>query len=89
MMALSVEHFHATSHVKTPLMSQLQYSKSFMTTVKEVLKRNSHWSAYYFTSKKRNWYPPSENSLKYSHLTFPKKFINSPINKEDEELLKE
>ena len=86
-MTLSVEHFHATSHVKTPLMSQLQYSRLFMTTVKESLKRNSHWSAYYFTSEKGNWYPPSENSLPYSDLTFPKKFINSPINKEAEELL--
>ena len=80
MMTLSVELFHATSHVKTPLMSQLQYSRSFRTTVKESLKRNSHWSAYYFTSEKRNWYPPSENSLPYSDLTFSKKFINSPIN---------
>ena len=27
MMTLSVEHFHATSHVKTPLMSQLQLDR--------------------------------------------------------------
>ena len=83
MMTLSVEHFYATSHVKTPLMSQLQYSRWFMTTVKESLKRNSHWSAYYFTSEKGNWYLSSENSLPYSNLRFPKKFINSPINKEE------
>ena len=88
MMTLSVGHFHATSHhAKTPLMSQLQYSTSFMTTVKESLKRNFHWSGYYFASEKGNWYPLSENFLPYSDLTFPKKFINSPINKEDEELL--
>ena len=55
-MTLSVEHFHATSHVKTPLMSQLQYSRSFMTTVKESLKRNPHWSAYYCTREKGNWF---------------------------------
>ena len=87
MMTLSVEHFHATSHVKTPLMGQLQYSRSFITTVKVSSKRNSHWSTYCFTSEKGNWYPPLENSLPFSDLRFPKKFINSPINKEDEELL--
>ena len=27
MMTLSAEHFHATSHVKTPLMSQLQLDR--------------------------------------------------------------
>ena len=45
MMTLCVEHFHATSHVKTSQMIQLQYSRLFMTTVKEYLKQNSHWSA--------------------------------------------
>ena len=87
MMTLSVEHFHATSHAKAPLMSQLQYSRSFMTTVKESLKRSSYRFTYYFISEKGNWYPPSENYLPYSDLTFPKNFINSPINKEYEELL--
>ena len=45
-MTLSVEHFQATSHVKSPLMNQLQYSGSFMTTVKESFKQSSHCSAY-------------------------------------------
>lgn len=54
---------------------------------KILIGRNSHWSAYYFISEKRNWYPPSENYLPYSDLTFLKKFINSPISKEDEKLL--
>ena len=85
-MTLSVEHFHAISQVKTQLMSQLQYSRSFMATVKESLKGNCLCSAYYFTSEKGNWYPPSENSLTSFDLMFPKKLINSPIYKEDEEL---
>ena len=68
-------------------MNHLQYSRSFMTTVKESLKRYSHWYAYYFTSEKGNWYPTSRNSLPYSDRRFAKKFINGPINKEDEELL--
>ena len=75
MMTLCVEHFHATSHVKTSQMIQLQYSRLFMTTVKEYLKNKILIG------------PPLENSLPYSDLTFPKKFINSAINKDDEELL--
>ena len=70
-------------------MSQLQYSRSFMATVEESLKRSSPWSAYYFTSETENWCPPSENYLPYSDLMFPKKFINSPVNKEYEQLLME
>ena len=84
-----VEHLHARSRVKAPLISQLQYNRSFITTVKEFLKRNSYCSTYYFTSEKGNWYRPAENSPLYSDLTFPKKYINSPTNKEDEELLLE
>ena len=68
-------------------MSQLKYSRSFMTTVKESLKLYSHLYAYYFTGEKGNCYPTSGNSLPYSDLMFAKKFINGPINKEDEELL--
>ena len=75
LLSMMTSHFHATSHVKTPLMSQLQYSRSFMTTVKESLKRNSHCFAYHFTSKEANWHLYSENSLWYSDLMFPKKFI--------------
>ena len=52
-----------------------------MTPVKVSLKKNFHWS------EKGHWHPPLESSLPYSDLKFPKKFINSPINKEDEELL--
>ena len=65
-------------------MSQLQYSRSFMATVKQSLKRGSPLSAYYFTSETENWCPPSENYLPYSDLMFPKKLINSPVNKEYE-----
>ena len=68
-------------------MSQLQYSRSFMATVKQSLKRSSHWSAYYFTSETENWCPPSENYPLYSDFMFPKNFINSPVNKEYEQLL--
>ena len=55
-----------------------------MATVKQSLKRGSPLSAYYFTSETENWCPPSENYLPYSDLMFPKKLINSPVNKEYE-----
>ena len=65
MMTLNVEHFHSTTHVKQVMLSPLQYAISFMTSVKESLKRNFPWGTYYFTSTKGSWYPPSENSLDF------------------------
>ena len=45
-MTLSMEHFHVTTHVKHVLMSQLQYAREFVRSVKEALKRSHRWSAY-------------------------------------------
>ena len=60
-MTLSVEHFHSTTHVKSVLMTQLQYAREYMKSIKEALKRCHPWSAFYFTSRKSSWYPPTEN----------------------------
>lgn len=65
MMTLSVEHFHSTTHMKQTMLSPLQYAMSFMTSIKESLKREFPWAAYYFTSTKGSWYPPSESSTNY------------------------
>ena len=40
-------------------MSQLQYTREVMRSVKEALKRSHLWSAYYFTNRKGRWYPPT------------------------------
>jgi len=47
-MTLDVEHFHSTTHVKSDVMSMLQYCCSFGNCVKENGKRLSAWSAFYF-----------------------------------------
>ena len=63
LITLSVEHLHATSHIKQPLMTQLQYAREFMSTLKESIKRSSNWSTFYFISRKASWYPPAENTI--------------------------
>ena len=40
LMTLSVDHLHATSHIKYPIMTQLQYARDFMSTLKESIKRS-------------------------------------------------
>ena len=35
MMTVSVEHFHSTAHAKNVLMTQLQYTREFMRSIKE------------------------------------------------------
>ena len=74
MMTLSMEHFHHTAYMEHILMSQLQFAGLFMRSVKEALKR-SYWSAYYFTNKKGNLYPPTESYIDYHELllVLPKK----------------
>ena len=52
LITLAIKHFHATTHLKTPLMSQWQYSRQFMTSTTESKKRTCAWSAHYFTSRK-------------------------------------
>ena len=54
LMTLSVEHRHATSHIKQPLITQLQYARDFMAALKESIKRSSNWSAFYFSSCKHH-----------------------------------
>ena len=89
LMTLSVEHLHATSHIKQPLMSQLQYARDFMSTMKESIKRYSNWSAFYFTSRKASWYPPAENTVCLNEVLddLPKKKTPTKINQIDQEAL--
>jgi len=89
-MTLSVEHFHSTTHTKQVLMSQLQYAREFMTSVKESLKRLHPWSAHYFTSRKGSWYPATESSIDFNELSgvLPKKKITVQIPKKEEEKLR-
>ena len=63
LMILSVEHLHATSHIKQTLTTQLQYAQDFMLKLKKSIKRSSNLSASYFTNHKASWYQPTENSI--------------------------
>ena len=53
MITLSEEHFHSTTHVKHILLSQLQYAREFMRSMREVLRRSHFWPSYYFIKYKR------------------------------------
>ena len=46
-MTLDVEHFHATAHYKTPVMTMLQYCRIFGKLMKENVKKSSNWTAHY------------------------------------------
>ena len=89
MMTLSVEHFHSTTHAKNVLMTQLQYARESMRSIKEALKRCHPWSACYFTSRKASWYPPAENDINFSDISpiLPSKAVPSSITVADEETL--
>ena len=90
MMTLSVEHFHSVARVKNVLMSQLQYTREFMRSVKEALKRCHPWSACYFTSRKASWYPPTENDINFRDISpiLPSQAVRSSITVADEETLR-
>ena len=66
-LTLDVEHFHATTHYKMPVMSMLQHCRSFGDCIKESLKRLSHWSVHYFTHPK-TWYPVPEGSIRFKDI---------------------
>ena len=89
MMTLSVEYLHSTTHAKSVLMSQLQYPREFMRSIKEALKRFHPWSACYFTSRKASCYSPTENDINFRDISpiSPSKAVSSSIAVADEETL--
>ena len=66
-MTLDVEHFHSTTHVKSDVLSMLQYCRSFGNCVKESVKRLSSWSAFHFTHP-RSWYPLPEGTIQFHEM---------------------
>ena len=89
MMTLSAEYSHSTTHVKNVLMTQLQYAREFMTSIKEALKRCHPWSTCQFRSGKASWYPPIENDIKFRDISpiLPSKAVPTLITVADEETL--
>ena len=86
-MTLSVKYFHATTHLKNILMSQVQYARQYL---KEALNRSHPWSAYYFTSRKGSWHPSLESCIDYRTLSLilMKKAASVCIAVSDEEKLR-
>ena len=62
-MTLDVEHFHATTHFKSDVMSMLQYCRSYGNCIKETIKRLSTWSVHYFTHP-NSWYPLPDTNIR-------------------------
>ena len=89
-MTLSVEHFHSTTHVKNVLMTQLQYAREFMRSIKEALKSCHSCSACYFTSRKVSWYPPTEDDINFRNISsiLPSKAVPSSLTVAGEETLR-
>ena len=72
------------------LMTQLQYAREFMRSIKEALKRCHPWSACYFTSRKASWYPSIENDINFRGISpiLSSKAVLSSITVADEETLR-
>ena len=89
LMTLSVEHLHTTSHIKLPLMTQLQYTRDFMSTLKKSIKKSGNWSAFYFTSRKASWYLPTENTIYLNDVLkeLPKKKNPTKITQNEQQAL--
>ena len=89
LMTLSVEHLHATSNIKQPLMTQLQYARDFVSTLKESIKRSSNWSIFYFASHKASWYSPTKNTICLNNVLkdLPKKKSLTKINQNEQQTL--
>ena len=75
LMTLTFEYFHVTTLLKNLLMNQLLYSRTFVTSITESIKRVCSWSAHYFTKQSGSWYPPGEDSIHFDELKpyLPKK----------------
>ena len=57
-MTLDVENGHSTVHIKQANMSVMEYSRSFGLTMKESVRKVTHWAAYYHTSRKSRYRKP-------------------------------
>ena len=66
-MTLDVENCHSTVHIKQVNISMMEYCRSFGLTMKESVKRVTHWAAHYHTSRK-SWYPKPEETIPFSKV---------------------
>ena len=84
-LTLDVEHLHATSHRKHPLMSKKEYCRSLGNTAKESMKRLPTSSFFYFTSVKRPWYPKPQRMTDLCDLSVIEPLPDVKMNASDVE----
>ena len=62
LLTLVVESLHATTKIKHPAPSLLDYSRDFGKAMRESIKRITNWAAKYFTHQ-RSYYPVPEVAM--------------------------
>ena len=84
-MTLGVEHFHATTH-KIPVITLLQYRRSFGESMKENFKKLSIWSAHYLTNH-RSWYHLPESTVSFHDIPQLSQFPAVKMSSKDQQVL--
>ena len=87
-MTLDVENCHSTVHIKQANMSMMEYARSFGLTMKESVKRVTHWAAYYHTSRK-SWYPKPEETIPFSQVPLIKPLPIVQMSKADCDIMRD
>ena len=67
LLALVVENLHATTEIKHPAPSLLDYCRDFGRVIRESVKRSTNWSVKYFTHR-RSYYPVPEVAMDLSSI---------------------
>lgn len=89
LLTLHVENLHALGHFKEQFPTQLQYARNLANTVKESLKREMSWAAFYYTHKK-SYYPVIDSGLTLVEMpTIPHLKPAHPLNTQQQVLMRE
>ena len=86
-LTLDIENCRATVHTKQLNMSMLEYARSFGATMKESIKRLTHWAAYYHTSRK-SWYPKPDGTIPFSKVAVIKPLPSVQMSPNDCEIMR-
>lgn len=84
-----VESLHSTHHHKHEAGAHvIDYARGFGNTVKEGIKRTTHWAAHYFTNKK-SYYPVPSNSVRFWDIPFLPPLPTVYMSDENQEYMRE
>lgn len=82
LLTLVVENLHATTKIKHPAPTTLDYCRDFGRVIKESLKRISRWSVKYFTHNK-SYYPVPKIAMSLADIPKLKPLPVAEMNKQD------